>query len=202
MARRHNYTLYPYERRSPATALCESPSADSKLPGRGSVYAIQFAALLVISCGGCNRTSVHASRNEAAVPGLAVPRSSCCVFDNHDLDDVLPVALAHCGIGGWSGNGVVRPAALFLRWKTPQSLVMKTNWTIPAIVLSFVGALTVCAQGNPQAAPRAIPVNIGPNDVAHFLAGMPVSDNSPLAPLTRDPAWQAHAAFFEEQFSK
>ena len=31
---------------------------------------------------------------------------------------------------------------------------------------------------------------------------MPVSENSALAPLTRDPAWLAHSAFFEEQFSK
>src|SRR5258707_12978144 len=31
---------------------------------------------------------------------------------------------------------------------------------------------------------------------------MPVHENASLAPLTRDSAWQAHAAFFEEQFSK
>src|SRR6267378_2948173 len=79
---------------------------------------------------------------------------------------------------------------------------MKTNCTALSIVLSLVSALTVCAQENPEVAPRAIPVNTGPNDVARFLAGMPVPENSSLAPLTRDPAWQAHAAFFEEQFSK
>jgi hypothetical protein len=45
-------------------------------------------------------------------------------------------------------------------------------------------------------------VNAGPNDIARFLAGMPVPEDSSLAPLTRDPAWQEHAAFFEEQFSK
>ena len=39
------------------------------------------------------------------------------------------------------------------------------------IALSFVSALTVCAQENPKVAPRAIPVNTGPNDVARFLAG-------------------------------
>src|SRR5881398_654084 len=79
---------------------------------------------------------------------------------------------------------------------------MKTNCTALSIALCLVSALTVCAQENPEVAPRAIPVNTGPNDVARFLAGMPVPENSPLAPLTRDPAWQAHAAFFEEQFSK
>src|SRR5213595_131043 len=79
---------------------------------------------------------------------------------------------------------------------------MKANCTALSIVLGLVSALTVCAQENPEVAPRAIPVNTGPNEVARFLAGMPVSENSPLAPLTRDPAWQSHAAFFEEQFSK
>src|SRR6266513_4379913 len=79
---------------------------------------------------------------------------------------------------------------------------MKTNCTALSIVLGLVSALTVSAQENPEIAPRAIPVNSGPNDVARFLAGMPVPEGSPLAPLMRDPAWQAHAAFFEEQFSK
>lgn len=78
---------------------------------------------------------------------------------------------------------------------------MKAHCTALSIVLGFFSALIVSAQ-NPEAAPRAIPVNTGPNDVARFLGGMPVPDNSPLAPLMRDPAWQAHAAFFEAQFSK
>src|ERR1044071_5820288 len=79
---------------------------------------------------------------------------------------------------------------------------MKTNLNGLLVVLSLIGGLTISAQQNPDVAPRAIPVSSGPNDVARFLAGMPVPDNSPLASLMRDPAWQAHAAFFEEQFSK
>jgi len=74
---------------------------------------------------------------------------------------------------------------------------------IVAMVLAT--ALTVSAQEIPQIAPRAIPVaptTAGPNDIARFLAGMPVPKNSPLAPLTRDPAWQAHSAFFEGEFTK
>jgi Amino acid transporters len=103
----------------PATALRESTSADSKLPGRGPLHAIQFAALLVACCAGRDRASFHASRNYATIPGLALPHSSCCFFDNHDLDDVLSIALAHCGIAGRFGNGAVGSAALFLRAKTP-----------------------------------------------------------------------------------
>src|SRR2546430_12730666 len=79
---------------------------------------------------------------------------------------------------------------------------MKKNCTALSIALGLVSGLAVCAQENPEIAPRAIPVNSGPNDVARFLAGMPVPQDSPLAPLMRDPAWQRHAAFFEEQFSK
>ena len=68
--------------------------------------------------------------------------------------------------------------------------------------LAIATAAGMYAQENPESAPRAVPVNAGPNDIAHFLAGMPVSENSPLAPLTRDPAWQEHSAFFEKEFSK
>src|SRR6266571_7388673 len=70
-----------------------------------------------------------------------------------------------------------------------------------SVILGLTSALSVYAQENPEVAPRAVPVNVGPNDVARFLAGMPVPENSPLAPLTRDPAWQEHAAFFEKEFS-
>jgi hypothetical protein len=73
------------------------------------------------------------------------------------------------------------------------------------VAMILASALSAFAQGIPQVAPRAIPVTpaaAGPNDIARFLAGMPVPENSPLAPLTRDPAWQAHTAFFEGEFTK
>ena len=80
---------------------------------------------------------------------------------------------------------------------------MKKKLALSLIIgLAAATALRVSAQENPEMAPRALPVNVGPNDVARFLAGMPVPENSPLAPLTRDPAWQEHAAFFEKEFSK
>lgn len=74
--------------------------------------------------------------------------------------------------------------------------------TATTIALSIVaGALSVSAQQTPELAPRALPV-AGPNDIARFLAGMPIPPDSPLAPLTRDPAWQEHSAYFEREFSK
>src|SRR6201993_3461279 len=40
------------------------------------------------------------------------------------------------------------------------------------------------------------------DDTARFLAGMMPSDGSPLLPLTRDPAWQRHARFFDNAFAQ
>jgi hypothetical protein len=81
----------------------------------------------------------------------------------------------------------------------------RTAWKICgalSLIIGLVTPLSLYAQENVEVAPRAIPVNAGPNDVARFLAGMPVPENSSLAPLMSDPAWRGHAAFFEEQFSK
>jgi hypothetical protein len=40
------------------------------------------------------------------------------------------------------------------------------------------------------------------DDTARFLAGMTPSEGSPLLPLTRDPAWQRHAKFFDNAFAQ
>ena len=40
------------------------------------------------------------------------------------------------------------------------------------------------------------------DDTARFLAGMMPSADSPLTPLTRDPAWQRHAKFFDAAFAQ
>jgi len=56
----------------------------------------------------------------------------------------------------------------------------------------------------PEVAP-AQPVEAAatsPQDIARFLAGMPLDPRSPLASLTQTPAWQEHAAFFESAFAK
>jgi hypothetical protein len=41
---------------------------------------------------------------------------------------------------------------------------------------------------------------VTPNDTARFLAGMQPSAESPLTPLTKDPAWKQHAKFFDYVF--
>ena len=40
------------------------------------------------------------------------------------------------------------------------------------------------------------------DDTARFLAGMMPSADSPLMPLTRDPAWQRHAKIFDAAFAQ
>ena len=40
------------------------------------------------------------------------------------------------------------------------------------------------------------------DDTARFLAGMPPSAGSPLAPLTKDPSWQRHARFLDGAFGQ
>jgi hypothetical protein len=50
--------------------------------------------------------------------------------------------------------------------------------------------------------PAAQPGLPSPDDTARFLAGMPLPKNSPLAPLTNDPAWQEHSVNFEHAFAK
>src|SRR6266446_6257796 len=120
------------------------------------------------------------------------------------MDDVLSAALARRGVPRRFGNSAPGFALLLLRGETPSSVAMNLlsrTYAALAVIMGLVSALDVYAQENPEIAPRAIPVAAGPNDVARFLAGMPVPENSPLAPLTRDPAWQGHAAFFEKEFS-
>jgi hypothetical protein len=39
------------------------------------------------------------------------------------------------------------------------------------------------------------------DDTARFLAGLPPSPQSPLTPLTKDPAWQRHAKFLDAAFA-
>jgi len=52
----------------------------------------------------------------------------------------------------------------------------------------------------PTANVPIVPASV--NDTARFLAGLPVSEGSPLAALTQNPAWQQHATFFDQAWAK
>ena len=74
-----------------------------------------------------------------------------------------------------------------------------------AILLTTTGAATAKPKpvtvlpAQPGAPPKAEAV-IPPDEVARFLAGMPVT--GPLEPLTRTTAWQAHAAEFDAAWQR
>src|ERR1700754_3890339 len=62
--------------------------------------------------------------------------------------------------------------------------------------LTFAAALIWAATGLARAAEVTV------DDTAKFLAGMQPSADSPLMPLTKDPAWQRHARFFDNAFGQ
>jgi hypothetical protein len=64
------------------------------------------------------------------------------------------------------------------------------------IIAAMTGLLLVAA--SPVRAADAI----SPNDAARFLAGMSPAAESPLAPLTKDRAWQQHASTFDAAFRR
>ena len=64
-------------------------------------------------------------------------------------------------------------------------------------IIAAGAALLLAAAASARAAETA-----SPNDTARFLAGMPVADDSPLAPLTKDRSWQQHARSFDASFGR
>ena len=62
---------------------------------------------------------------------------------------------------------------------------------------AFAAGLIFAACSNAFAADAATA-----DDTARFLAGLMPSEGSPLLPLTKDPAWQHHAKFFDNAFAQ
>ena len=62
-------------------------------------------------------------------------------------------------------------------------------------IAAFVASGIILAAAYPARAQTA-----SADDTARFLAGMPPSSASPLAPLTQDRAWQQHARYFNSAF--
>jgi hypothetical protein len=67
--------------------------------------------------------------------------------------------------------------------------------TLSKIAVALLVSLAAFATGPTQAADATA------DDTAKFLAGMPVSQGSPLAPLTQTPGWRQHASQFDASFS-
>jgi hypothetical protein len=69
---------------------------------------------------------------------------------------------------------------------------------LQALKVTTLAALLSLAAAVPGMAADTVTAD----DTAKFLAGMQPSAESPLAPLTRDPAWQRHARFFDHAFAQ
>ncbi|WP_454626860.1 hypothetical protein [Bradyrhizobium cenepequi] len=65
---------------------------------------------------------------------------------------------------------------------------------LKAVALAFVMLIA--------APPARAADTVTADDTARFLAGMMPSADSPLLPLTRDPAWRQHARFFDQAFAQ
>jgi hypothetical protein len=70
-------------------------------------------------------------------------------------------------------------------------MLQRTKIAAVAATMFLAAAGPACAAGIVTA-----------DDTARFLAGMPPSAESPLTPLTKDPAWQRHAKFFDNAFAQ
>jgi hypothetical protein len=66
------------------------------------------------------------------------------------------------------------------------------------ITLAVIAAFLLLVAASPASCAERITAD----DTARFLAGMLPSDQSPLLPLTNDPAWQRHARFFDAAFGQ
>src|SRR5258708_11581177 len=67
----------------------------------------------------------------------------------------------------------------------------------PAKIAAIAAAMFLAA-----AAPTRAADTVSADDTARFLAGMQPSAGSPLAPLTKDPAWPHHARLFHAAFAQ
>ena len=64
---------------------------------------------------------------------------------------------------------------------------------------AFLAAALLCVSSPPA---RSIEANTVINDTARYLAGLEPSASSPLAPLTQEEGWAAHARFFDRAFGE
>ena len=76
---------------------------------------------------------------------------------------------------------------------------MKSILALAASLSLFVAAPALSAPA--QNAPAAPPQTASADDTAKFLAGMPVSADSPLTAQTKTPYWTQHKAGFDASFA-
>src|SRR6266480_978280 len=147
--------------------------------------------------------------SSSSVPCLGLSTSADHFHRDHRLDDDLPLALPAKGIIVRRGYVASRGRALLFCWEKNLASLMNNFFRFVIVVsgLSIFAAPGEAKRPKQDQLPE-IPNELQrggpppPNDTALFLAGMPLPRNSPLAPLTNDPAYLDHSAFFEKAFAK
>ena len=81
------------------------------------------------------------------------------------------------------------PRAGFLFLAFSQTMALPVNRMIAAVVTALVLTLSTARAQSPEGSTA--------DDTARLLAGLPPSSNSPLAVLTKNPAWLSHARYFD-----
>src|SRR5271167_5083871 len=69
---------------------------------------------------------------------------------------------------------------------------------MPRLMATVLMAFTLALNAAPVRSSEAATAD----DTARFLAGLPPASNSPLTALTKDPAWLAHARYFDSLFAR
>ncbi len=113
----------------------------------------------------------------------------------------LILVLACAGMAGTEAQEIRRALPVY-----PPAEETPTPVTQPAAPEASVPPAPVSTPASTQ---TAVPAPPGPtsgpatvNDTARFLAGLPVSEGSPLIPLEQTAPWQQHAAFFDQAWAK
>ena len=73
-------------------------------------------------------------------------------------------------------------------------MALPVNRMIAAVVTALVLTLSTARAQSPEGSTA--------DDSARLLAGLPPSSNSPLAVLTKNPAWLSFARYFDQIFAK
>ena len=73
-------------------------------------------------------------------------------------------------------------------------MALPVNRMMAAVVTALVLTLSTARAQSPEGSTA--------DDTARLLAGLPPSPNSPIAVLTKNPAWLSHARYFDQIFAK
>ena len=194
--------------RHPFPARGRQPDAvHPQFRGGAGFHPVRAAVLLVLHRAWRHQAAHHEARSAAALSRLGIPGhpgrfpardavhdvlsfdgTAIAVVSGYFDYDFGPFDLCHFPQAdrcGFCDRIPGPPIRLRIEMLQPLKIAALAAAMLFALALPGRAAETVTA-----------------NDTARFLAGMPPSAESPLTPLTKDPAWQRHARFFDSAFAQ